>query len=109
MRQQPDLLLLGLQGTKILFCKLKAHCVGNILFISAELSTAAHIQSWKKVREATSSGPSGIHFGHFIAGSTHANIAVFEACMSGIPWLTVLTCSMETRFECNDSKDSGEL
>ncbi len=67
---------------------LKAHQVGTIHLISAELSDAAHVQSWKKARESTSSGPSGVHFGHFIAGTSHAHIAAFEACMSGLPWIT---------------------
>jgi hypothetical protein len=33
-------------------------------------------------------GRAKLHFGHFIAGSSHAQIAAFEACLSGIPWLT---------------------
>ena len=65
---------------------LAAHKVGNIPLLSAELSTAAHQQGWRKVRETT--GCSGLHFGHHIAGSQQANIAAFEACMSGIPWVT---------------------
>ena len=67
---------------------LAAHQVGTIPLFSAELSTAAHQQGWRKVREKTASGRSGIHFGHFMAGSQQANIAAFEACMSGIPWVT---------------------
>jgi hypothetical protein len=67
---------------------LAAHKIGETQALSHELSTAAHQQGWSKVKEATSSGRSNLHFGHFIAGSSHAQIAAFEACLSGIPWLT---------------------
>jgi hypothetical protein len=35
------------------------------------LTIAAHKKGWQQCQESTSSGPSGLHFGHFMAGSTH--------------------------------------
>ena len=67
---------------------LAAHKIGEVKDQSHELSTAAHQQGWQKVKEATSSGPSNLHFGHFIAGSRHSQLAAFEACLSVILWLT---------------------
>ena len=67
---------------------LAAHKAGNVHLFSMELTTAAHQQGWNKARENTGTGCSPIHFGHFMAGSRQANIAAFEACMSGIPWIT---------------------
>ena len=67
---------------------LKAHKLKQIPILSHILSTDNHIQGWKKAREKTSSGISGMHFGQLKAGSRNPNIAAFEACMSGIPWLT---------------------
>jgi len=34
---------------------------------------------WHKVRESTSSSPSSIHFGHYMAGTFNPTIAVFNA------------------------------
>jgi len=42
-------------------------------------------KGWKKAKERTSLGPSGMHFGHFKAGATHAKNGLFEAQMSNIP------------------------
>ena len=67
---------------------LYAHKVGLRTQLSQALTTADHSQGWIKAREATSSGKTDLHFGHFISGTTNANIAAFEACLSGIPWMT---------------------
>jgi hypothetical protein len=67
---------------------LVAHKKETIQLVIFELSCAAHQSGWKRAREATSSGKSGIHFGHFIAGSHQANITALETMMSGIPWMT---------------------
>ena len=56
--------------------------------IATPIPTRDHIQGWSRARESTSSGISGIHFGHFKAGIQHDQIAVFEALMSSIPWDT---------------------
>ena len=42
----------------------------------------------KKQKEMTSSGPSMIHFGHFIAGSQDPDIAAMDATLSCFPFLT---------------------
>jgi len=57
-------------------------------FISTEISVESHTTGWAKVREATSSGISSIHFGHFIAGSTNPVIAAVEATMMALPYQT---------------------
>ena len=67
---------------------LAAHKRTTTHLILFELSCASHKQGWKKALEATASGKSEIHFGHFKAGSQHAKIAALETMMSGIPWIT---------------------
>jgi hypothetical protein len=52
------------------------------------ISTDAHKQGWSYAKERTSSGRSGLHFGHLIAGVSHDDISQFEATMSSIPWET---------------------
>jgi hypothetical protein len=53
---------------------------------SLEFTAKEHRRGWKKAKEATSSGPSGIHFGHFIAGSTHEAVCLFDATMTNFPY-----------------------
>ena len=59
--------------------------------ISPAITTETHIYGWQHVREQTSSGPSGIHFGHFIAGTTNPQVADFDATMTNIPVATAAT------------------
>ena len=66
---------------------LKALVRNQAQLFSTELSTAAHIKGWKKTKEHTSAG-GYIHFGDTKAGTQDSNIAAFEACLSGIPWIT---------------------
>ena len=47
-----------------------------------------HINGWKRAKERTSSGRSGVHFGHFMAGAKHTGIATFDATMAQIPYQT---------------------
>ena len=56
--------------------------------MSTIITTEDHCDGWRRVRERTSSGPSGLHFGHFKAGTTHPLIADFEATMANIPFAT---------------------
>jgi len=44
-------------------------------------------QGWKKAREATSLSPSGIHFGHYIAGQEDKVVAKINYLMANIPML----------------------
>ncbi len=56
--------------------------------VSTIIETTTHVNGWLRVKERTSSGPSGIHFGHFIAGTSHPLVSDFEATMTNIPYAT---------------------
>jgi len=43
---------------------------------------------WKSAKEATSSLPSGLHFGHYIAGTFNPDILIFNAMMTNLPLRT---------------------
>lgn len=45
-------------------------------------------RGWAKAKENTSSGRSGLHFGHCKAGIQHEGICRFEAIMANIPYQT---------------------
>jgi len=47
-----------------------------------------YVQGWKKAIEATSSSPSGVHFGHYIAGLEDKVVAKINYLMANIPMLT---------------------
>ena len=47
--------------------------------MSTVITTEEHCRGWQRVRERTSSGPTGLHFGHFKAGATRPTVADFEA------------------------------
>jgi len=47
-----------------------------------------YAQGWKKAKEATSSSPSGAHFGHYIAGIEDLVVAKINRLMATIPMLT---------------------
>ena len=56
--------------------------------MSTIITTEEHCDGWRRVKERTSSGPCGPHFGHFRAGTTNRLIADFEATMANIPFAT---------------------
>jgi hypothetical protein len=56
--------------------------------VDVSLSVSIHCTGWSKSKERTSSGRSGIHFGHFKAGALHTGIARFDATMANIPYQT---------------------
>ena len=56
--------------------------------VDISLSITNHINGWKRAKERTSSGRSGVHFGHFMAGAKHTGIATFDATMAQIPYQT---------------------
>ena len=62
--------------------------VKNAPPVDIELNVEEYRKGWRKARENTSSGPSGLHFGHFKAGAEHDGIAEFEAIMANIPYRT---------------------
>jgi hypothetical protein len=56
--------------------------------VSLAIPTDLYQMGWRRSRERTSSGPSGVHFGHFIASCSHTLLAEFDACMANIPYAT---------------------
>jgi hypothetical protein len=51
-------------------------------------SVEQHIQGWRKAREFTATGPSGLTFSHFIAATHDPLLASFDATMANIPYAT---------------------
>jgi len=51
-------------------------------------SPNAYSRNWEKARETTSSSASGIHFGHYIAGTFNPEILIMNATMADIPLRT---------------------
>jgi hypothetical protein len=51
-------------------------------------SVEQHIKGWRKAREFTASGPSGLTFLHFIADTYDPMLALFDATMANIPYAT---------------------
>jgi len=47
-----------------------------------------YLRGWKKAKETTSSSPSGVHFGHYIAGLEERTVAKLNYLMANIPMLT---------------------
>jgi hypothetical protein len=47
-------------------------CISSSEPLSVAITTEDHSSGWKRAKERTSSGPSGLHFGHFIAGTRHS-------------------------------------
>jgi hypothetical protein len=47
-----------------------------------------HIKGWRKAREFTATGPSGLTFSHFIAATYDPLLASFDATMANIPYAT---------------------
>jgi hypothetical protein len=47
-----------------------------------------YTEGWKKAKERTSSGRSGLHFGHFKANALHASLANLDYKMAFIPYAT---------------------
>jgi len=54
----------------------------------AYISTEEHIQAWKKAKERTSAGPSGLHFGMFKANATDPELAAIDASMRSVAYTT---------------------
>jgi len=51
-------------------------------------SLQEYTDGWRKAQEATSSSLSGIHFGHYMAGTFNPEILIFNATMANIPLKT---------------------
>jgi hypothetical protein len=55
----------------------------NIVFDTDQFS-----KGWRKAREFTATGPSGLTFSHFIAATYDPQLASFDATMANIPYAT---------------------
>jgi hypothetical protein len=53
-----------------------------------ELPLDEYVRGWQRARERTSSGPSGLHFGHYISGTKDMELAEFHRTMAHIPYLS---------------------
>lgn len=56
--------------------------------LATHLSTEVFQSGWRKMKEQTSSGISGLHFGHLKACAMNSFLANFEASYSNIPYVT---------------------
>jgi hypothetical protein len=56
--------------------------------IQLDLTTTSFKQGWLKCKEHTAAGPSGIHFGHFIAACKHPELLNIECDMANFPLRT---------------------
>ena len=61
---------------------------GQFIRPATTVSVQSHSDGWRKAKERTSSGPSGITFAHFKAGLNNHKVAEFEALMTSIPYET---------------------
>ena len=80
-------------GTDLYAAKLIRHLrmdarVAQAPPMSTIITTDDHCEGWHHVQERTSSGPTGVHFGHFKAGTTRPLVADFDATMANIPFAT---------------------
>jgi hypothetical protein len=50
-----------------------------------DITTPEHVEAWRKSRERTASGPTGVHCGHLPGGIYDPVIADFEATMDKLP------------------------
>ena len=53
-----------------------------------DFRTATYSATWQKMDEFTATGPSGLHFGHFMANSLSPALGAVDAAMSRIPTIT---------------------
>ena len=60
----------------------------------SSVTLQSHQEGWARAKEKTSSGPSGITFAHFKAGTKAPLIAEFEALMMSIPYETGISPRM---------------
>jgi hypothetical protein len=76
------------QYTKDFIKELRAEPVINKPAAPAMMETSSYQAGWKKMKEKTSAGISGIHFGHMKACSTDVELSNFEATIGHIPYST---------------------
>jgi hypothetical protein len=61
---------------------------GNYIRPPIAVTTKSHCDGWRKAKERTSSGPSGIPFAHFKSGLKNDTVKEFKAVMTSIPYET---------------------
>jgi len=52
------------------------------------ITTEEHIRAWKRAKERTSAGPSGLHFGMFKANIQDPDLAALDASMRNVAYST---------------------
>lgn len=60
----------------------------------AKMTTTQFREGWKKIKEQTSAGISGTHFGHLKACAEHPKLAEMEASFSHIPYMSGFSPSL---------------
>jgi hypothetical protein len=58
---------------------------------SSYITTEDHVQGWKKAKEKTSAGISGLHFGMFKAQAQYPLLAAFDASLRNVAYVTGYT------------------
>ena len=56
--------------------------------VSLQISTSEFKEGWGKMKESTSSGKSGVHFGNLITCAEDDKLAQFESSIAQIPFMT---------------------
>ena len=76
--------------------------------ISLTMDPEEYRKGWLKAREATASGPSRLHFGHFIANAHNKKISLFDSVMAAIPHATGLSPRRwQHGIDCELEKKAG--
>ena len=73
------------QYTTELLRELRRTVPDNYNAPSMNISSQRFSKGWKKMKEFTSGGPSGLHFGHMKACATDPFLAQVESCVCSIP------------------------
>ena len=76
--------------------------------ISLTMDPEEYRKGWLKAREATASGPSRLHFGHFIANAHDEKISLFDSIMAAIPHATGMSPRRwQHGIDCELEKKAG--
>lgn len=85
--QASDNILLGILPDEHMdpfLCGLLQECLRETPSIDFPMNADSHATSWRHMKEYTASGASGLHFGHFMANATDANLACIDAILSAL-------------------------
>jgi hypothetical protein len=75
-------------AVKLLFQLKKDLAVDQAPPMRLDLPLAEYVRGWKRARERISSGPSGLHFGHYISSTADTELAEFHCTMAHIPYIS---------------------